>query len=474
MVLDLFHKILIKFGFGDVDKTASRNKAVNGEIITVSSKVYHLIDKDKKTIRKRLNNFILKCLCKLPIYDYSQQFLNITEYENTMNYYFRDVLLKKQVVYYKNVANELSMMSPRQLCVYMATNGPAAHLLKYNEIDDEYVVDLSYMVNLEVRKGLLKYGAKLILSNEYDVKYIIVSDGNQIYAPYDTNWQYAYNIFISSLITHITLYDHAIVSHFLVANNMAVAQHKFSSNVCYDLLNMLNPFLYKTLDVNESALKILVNKRGLIYRVFGLTEKATEKYMKYMMDYAKYDGLLECVYKSKIDGSKLTPFHKDAILFWTTVENFVIKYIDAIFGENKIYNVDEFVDFFENKITLNNELNVKEKLIKILTSHIFVVSFWHEYVGNMTPYVLHPKIIKTKVYAEYPNAVYESKQGAVQSANLALLTSIIDMPKITDYLGKNQNKQYTQLWEEFQESMINMEFETCHFYSDLIECSISL
>ena len=138
-----------------------------------------------------------------------------------------------------------------------------------------------------------------------------------------------------------------------------------------------------------------------------------------------------------------------------------------------IYN--RFKEFYyqlidDNKSTLDN-------FITIITFHIFTVSFWHEHVGNMSIYVLNPTIIKSKVTKKHPHSVNETQQNYIQNAHLALLTSIVSMPKINEDLhltisDDSQNNHLIECFKNYQDRLNNLKLN--YFSVDLLECSVSL
>ena len=89
--------------------------------------------------------------------------------------------------------------------------------------------------------------------------------------------------------------------------------------------------------------------------------------------------------------------------------------------------------------------------------------------ANLILILFHPKIIKTKVYKNHPNSQFDSKQNTIQNIHLALVTSIISMPKITDELNPNSSA-----FENFRNNLKNIQLECSHLAPELLECSISL
>ena len=249
----------------------------------------------------------------------------------------------------------------------------------------------------------------------------------------------------------------------MLAGGVNVSHVKLTRNINLNLKKILKIFLYKTSEINNSALDILINKGGIVDRVFGFKRNALEVYIKNCvysfnaMDIIPNDDKVNIIN---------TPFNRDALKFWNVIGDFVENFINEI---QPVYNIHDLLNDINIPGLIKYDLSDVENLKKLLTFHIFVVSFWHEHIGNMSMYVLNPKLIKTKVHYNYPCSEFDSKQNTMQNIHLALVTSIISMPKITDQLNSKSDA-----FIKLKDNLNNIKMECMHLSPELLECSISL
>ena len=497
--VDTFHKILFflnKNKFRDnkiytVDDI-EKDVLIDENIINLAKsrffmeniKLHHI---NKKNINTLLNDHVLDMTSNFLVHDLSNQWINKNHAFQSIENYCGIELNDHRIKRYFDISQKLAKMSTVNFCEFLVSKGKAAHLLKYDNIKNEYYVDLLYMFNFKVRNKLLPYGAKLVLTDKLKVKHISIAYTSifkmgkvidyyarlSLYTPNDIHWQFAYNIFVSSLLAHVTIVDHTINCHFMMTGNILCSHYTNCHNMHHDLYKLLKTFLFKTSDINSTMVKILINRGGIINRIFAFTSRELDKFITYHLTNFNYNNLFSFFKYNNLPIT--TPFMKDAKKYLHEITLFIEKYIDFIYP-GEIINEKDFVNYIDKTIPgfIDHHGSIRHNIIKIVTVHIFNVSFWHEQIGNMASYVLDPTIIKSKVYKKCPSAKLDSQQNTLQNIHLSFLTSIITMPRMIDDLWKVNNYKYKHLWVEFIEHLNNISFNCEHLSPKFLECSVSL
>lgn len=500
--IDLFHKVVLSkldnsqcYTVDDIVGDVSNDTTTNTTNIAKDTynlsyeKVYHTAT--KQTVANWFKNIGLNMLSSSKIKDFDTQWRNNTHSTTDLYDFFKESFANIDM-FNESMTDELLSLLPQQLLKFILTKGFAAHLLEYDQETKSYYVDLLHMIKYDVRDGLMPYGAKMVLTELFEIKYIAIPFKPTVKESHYTSYtkytilknnevcrmtthcsefKLAYNVFISSLVARVTIIDHAVHCHMINAGNMLyMTMQKMLDK---KIVALLKPFLYKTQEVNENAFDILINKRGLLVRVFAFTPDALQLFIKdgIQKHRLRYKSLSDTI---KLNNMKprLTPFYKDALAYEQVIKDFVTKYVNK--SNPTISN--GFVRQYNKMIPgiLKNNNDTVENLITVLTNHIFVVSFWHEHVGALHHYVMNPRLVKTKVHKTNSSAPYDSIQNSYQNINLALLTSTVKMPKMTDDLHKTQRPEYVSLMIEFVDNLKKLKFECKHLRPDLLECSVSL
>jgi hypothetical protein len=476
--MDLFHSILIKASSLEKRKHYTVRDVQNSKIYSnycccvspnvfdynkkrfgIKNKpIYHVDDSDCDYTSN---------LCNLPIEDIDNCKIEKNDLDKLFNEYFSTYKDDEDIKMYKKWSDELSNLEIKDRLLFLAFEGCGAYLLKKDK--NKYLIDLSYMNQFQVRKDFVKYGAKLYISENKDD--VSIEINNKIITSFDNGWQTAYNVFVSSLITHVTIAEHALYTHFYIAGNMASIMYMIDNNMKGELCEFIKPFVYKTPYVNNNAVEILISKRGIVNRIFAFEVDELERYYKYLIT----NNMLFVFDIEKI--SKDTKLYHDAKIYYDVVKDFVSQSIELFIDDR---NINLFLDNVKNIIpelmpeNNDNNDNIRNKLKKILSDFIFTVTFWHEYVGNMSWYILNPVFMKSKVFRSDSGAIYGNKQTYLQSVFLAVLTSSIKMPRITDnfgdfYIGKKQD-----IWNKFRENLLKIKFQSKYMDVKYLETSVSL
>jgi len=84
-------------------------------------------------------------------------------------------------------------------------------------------------------------------------------------------WGHVKFAFRSSLLTAITLKDHFIENHWIIANNLIFATRQ-SFSIFHPIRRLLKPHVFQTFSVNSTAQNVLFPINGVGFKLFALHE----------------------------------------------------------------------------------------------------------------------------------------------------------------------------------------------------------
>lgn len=480
--IDAFHSILFKLTHNNIHygkaKTISNMPHIIGTPRVTYINVAHNILGDNKMVCYHCKtpntcvNMIAKSaisvLKKVKVDDDGSPWFSTEESHRAIEKIFHVSLNDARISNYKDMTCFLNNMNHTDILKFISTQGLGAHLIRSGSRG--YCIDLMHMVHYKVRPKLARYGAKLILDTNFDVigiktpytpiidsygKMITSTSAGKLYTPQDKHWLFAYHLFMSSLITHVTLIQHALYCHFKEAGQFLYLFTKYRNDISSSLKSFIRLFLYDTMKINNEALHLLVSRGGLIYRIFAFTEKETQRYLKNHF-------VSECLPEML---NINTPFWRDYNNYTEKVNVFVGNILNKMVMDGTSQLVEEYKEIMENN---------SSSLHDILVTHIITVSFWHEHVGNMSWYLFSPSVVKTRIFKEYVLSKYDSRQGTLQGVHLALYTSINKMPTIMSPLETKMDSEFTEDFQIFRSSLDACHFECKHLQPEFFECSVSL
>jgi hypothetical protein len=167
-------------------------------------------------------------------------------------------------------------------------------------------------------------------------------------------------------------------------------------------------------------------------------------------------------------------FYRDAFKLMNVIEKFTKNMLTDIFPSGP-FNVTSFIEDINNRIPgiANENISDTDNLVRIISFHIYNVSVWHEQIGNMSWYILHPGPIRVQPYLSHPNSMLESEQNTYQNIFLALMTSVVSMPKLNSELHLTITKNMN-IYKTFQNDLSELVLECEHLNVAALECSVSL
>ena len=332
--------------------------------------------------------------------------------------------------------------------VNILKQGIGSHLIEKH--GDEYCVDLSYMEDFAVREGLMRYGSKIAFDRKFNLLYIRY-DG-EMHIPGKPTWETAKYIFRSSLIVTNIIRTHATLFHMFFASNIAASLRCLPED--HKLRIFMTPFQFGNLEAAAKARRILYEGTAYFKRMFGFTNSSLKEFIEHSVYSCKYEPF-PVKYKRLGRIVFRSPYHKDGILVWNTINNFVKDYFIK-------YDID-----YENPFTndlfyrSHGEINIKshEELIDLITEFIFISTCAHEVVGNsIFKYTYNPDLMSPKLYkdAVQKGTLICDTQSYHQIVLLSVLTSMLRLPKIMDDFSFLFPKEDHEMINKFKEELKNV------------------
>ena len=490
--VDMFHKLLlsirpakhINYTIDDI-VSDDYDKYQDHQVINVAKKLFGL---DYPLYHVSKNRYVTDCLLYslswLPIRDISTQFLNMESIYEATDIYFNGIAANPNISSLLPFSQNLFNMNNFDFLNFIVTRGMAAHLLKYDQLHDVYYMDLIQMYNYEVRPDFLPYGAYLEFDSSRKIKYIrlpytahienykvidVIPCLGDIYYPGSDRWMLAYNVALSTILAYVYVSEYVTKCHIILGG--IVSYWHYQQKMDKNIFDMLKPFLYKSIDINSTALNIFASAGGCLSRIFAFTDVGLKSLMEHTIRNFKYISITNMKYKNNIYVH--TEFYTDAINIWRITKNFVKEFIEAI--PETEYDNSLFASIYAVAPGLINVAkSPRSNMIKLISAHIFNVSFWQRHVGNIAMYCINPKILKTKVYKNYPFSTIDSRQNTIQNINMSLLTSSIGMPKLTDGIWQAcKQTEYRYLFIKFQTDLLDLVIKCEHLHPKYLNISMT-
>jgi hypothetical protein len=322
--------------------------------------------------------------------------------------------------------------------VLLVTQGLAAHLLEKGHEARTYVVDLSYMSELSVRAGFVRYGAKLVLEldahDALEPRSITWARGTS--EPGEDGWEEAKFAFRVSVATAVTVADHAVKCHFLASNAMVVATRTQLPSA-HPVRSLLRPFQFRTPAINSGALVTLIPPRAIFHRLFAFEwEGLAGLYARAKAEF-RWETVPQSLGRRGVMDLPGYAFAEDALALWHVERQLSGEYLDAIGFEPA---GDAPIEAFRRELVRVlpatagvPELRDRAALADALAVAIFNATGFHEQAGGaIGDYLARPDfVVPTMVDGPVLSAMLPSKNTMIQGYMLGVLTNF-KMPRITD------------------------------------------
>lgn len=259
-----------------------------------------------------------------------------------------------------------------------------------------FVVDIP-LQDLEVRPGFRKYGCRIHFSKDQLVTGIHDYAYNKTVKPGDDGWDQAKWLAKVNTFFLVTAREHLVWTH-LIVSNTATKESIIRLPPNHPLRRLLTIFTYRSTEINTSAFDALVPKYSLLHRSTALKYES----MKMLFDSAYLSSnafepfpqrqvspdLMELVDQGKF------PFVSQGIEYYRIVEDFVRDWISRA-GESQI--VDDLGRSFYEGMRRSSfgqkyvipVYNGIEDMVQLVSQIIFMVTAYHELVGNVVDYTSH-------------------------------------------------------------------------------------
>lgn len=322
--------------------------------------------------------------------------------------------------------------------VLLVTQGLAAHLLEKGDAPRTYVVDLSFMSDLPVRPGFVRYGAKLTL--ELDAHDALVPRSitwaRGTHEQGAVGWEEAKFAFRVSVAVAVTVCDHAVKCHFLASNSVVVATRTKLPGT-HPVRSLMRPFQFRTPAINSGALVTLIPPRAIFHRLFAFEwEGLARLYTRAKADY-RWETLPEDLARRGVSELPGYAYGEDARALWQVERSLCGEYLDAIGLDPE---GDAPIQAFQNELARVlpssagvPELRTRDQLADCLATAIFNATGFHEQAGGaIGDYLARPDfVVPTMVDGATLSAMLPSKNTMIQGYMVGVLTNLA-MPSIKD------------------------------------------
>jgi hypothetical protein len=322
-----------------------------------------------------------------------------------------------------NHAMALSKKSREQQLLYILCHGFGSVLAKPIQHPQTsvptYEVNLRCLNRLEVRRPFLAYGTHIVFTEHQ----IISVQGSPWEEQCSSRKEQLYCRAVATMFMYVTVCLHAGYLHLGASTKLRDLE------LTKPLRNDTHMFVYGTRRINASALRILLNNRGILHRMFGLT----------------YDGLLSLLMASPTEVSLNNELPATQVL--RGYHDMFRKMVDRAVPEWPAIEREERARLY------------------------FEVTALHEHLGTMGPYLLHDSLLPVRLWQYGTNESTITRQELSLNVYIAVLTSARVMPMFKEFvhcsplLTEADLEKPTQLVEEY---------ETPLLHPKLLECSVSL
>ncbi|KAL7564934.1 hypothetical protein ACA910_010332 [Epithemia clementina (nom. ined.)] len=376
---------------------------------------------------------------------------------------------------------------------------------KANQELGPFVVDMMELGNLKTRPGFLKYGCRIHFSQDQmptAIHYFKEGAGNSGKTIFrgKEGWERAKFVAKVNTIFLVTAREHLLWTH-LILSNMATQASTLELRPSHPLRRLLTIFTFRTTEINTAAHGVLVPKFSILHRASGLDYDA----MKQVFDHAfKTCNIYEPFPNRKVDPAlrKLAdngkfPFLTEGNQFYQVVREFVVDWFKM--AGDAAMNDKEAKAFYQSiqKSTVGQayalpDFAKMDDMVNLVTQIIFVVTWYHELVGNVVDYTSKPDRAGLRVVENNGNETNQTVMdlqsfllGAFISASTSLRMPSLMAP-FPNYFGQGGAPLWErELWDGFNAKLralskiikaVDAKRSVEYKYSDpaRFECSVSV
>jgi len=447
------------------------------------------------TTQSCLTSILRKGIFTLSITDKEKYWNDDNEAMTYIEHKFKTLLLHSNIGKYQLDSIRFSKLSSQEFLEHLIKSGFASHLVKPRNISDQtYQIDLLHLYTYDVRPKLHRYGCLILLDKNLSITSIkiphltndlIIKHAEKLlmkhtnFAQYshmkkyydDLIWKQICNLAISSIFLYVVLKNKILDTHFHLLGSILTSYYKYYDHLPIEIKDLFGTFIFKGNLINSDLKKIMISKKGILVRLFGLKKKEFKRYLK--------NQSLKFNIPSPNLVNPIVPIRKDLDKYWSIFQDFSYRLTNYLNNTGLLSS--DMVSLFVKDITDKNGIgDVNNPLWKnlgaILCHLIYTVSVWNSNVCNIAPYLLHPRLIKTKIFKKCPETDLGTKGGFIKNVYLALFTTINSNPKMTENLWENQSLDpYIQgIWKKLQQDLLKIDIDHKHLNPNFLECSLTL
>jgi hypothetical protein len=267
----------------------------------------------------------------------------------------------------------------------------------------DHMCDLRRMYDLEVRPAFERYGAcayfrwpgRQNLSG--DISCIYWCHGARYVYPGSEDWEHAKWVWRCSLFLWDTAVDHLVYSHFITSNALTTSVRGLPIN--HPIRRVMHINTFGTCKVNQEALLTLQPRHALLHHACALEYAGglAEVFVIAAKDF-RYRTLPQEFEEQDLpdEVKKELPVYMDGLLYWRSLNTFYKGYVDLFYPNDAALLADEAMQIYW-KFECVPQIQAgglpplsKVALVDQLTYSTFMVSFFHQMVGDVIRYLGRP------------------------------------------------------------------------------------
>eukprot|EP00931_Biecheleriopsis_adriatica_P103538 TRINITY_DN78361_c0_g1_i1.p1 TRINITY_DN78361_c0_g1~~TRINITY_DN78361_c0_g1_i1.p1 ORF type:complete len:882 (-),score=163.94 TRINITY_DN78361_c0_g1_i1:151-2514(-) len=339
-----------------------------------------------------------------------------------------------------------------------------------------FEVNLDYMFKYETRQPWLRYGHTLYLAESAgetlpkELLGIWWCQFDKLVTPGDAQWDEVKLGFRSSLGTSVTLRDHLMTSHWIVASDMQTATREILS-ADHPVRRLLKQFYYGTADINAKSIDLLLPVKQFGWRTFSFSEESWNSFFGDYWSAWSWKPFTERFNDFNLPKAFLDvwPLKRDGELVWHVFEKYVGDFLRIFYARDESLLQDSEAVAFWKYFDANHRWHLPElsfpSLVALLADMIWWVTCGHEYLGSIVEYLTMHNGLAGKLL---PGRLQADVQSIAQSLCLISLTGVRQPALMDDWTHLFQVDSWTPEQRQAAVEIVR------RFQADLSTCGTEL
>ena len=220
-----------------------------------------------------------------------------------------------------------------EVFTFYCTQSVIAHRLEKDDKSNGYRVPLAWMQQYSVRDGVEPVGSDAYFDENMKPVRIEGFRGKTV-KPGDADWEMAKFHHRSAGALCATIPDHAIYTHMISANSMAVSTRR-SLSAQHPVRRLLSPFHIKSIGIDQLAAVTLTGEGAMINRLCGFTWDGLQALYRRGLQEVPMQTVPELLERNQtVDLDGKYPWGQDALPLYQAIENFAGSYLALYYDEN--------------------------------------------------------------------------------------------------------------------------------------------